>query len=71
MIKFNVLGDLKEVELMEHHIQSSNMITKTLRRQVSHSDKMSRGPIVVLDNLRLNRSHVMGKGVTKYLKSLS
>ena len=49
MIKFKLLGNLKEVELMEHHTQSSNIINKTLRRQVSHSDSLSLGPTIVLD----------------------
>jgi len=36
VIIFKSLCYLKEVELMEHHIQSSNIINKTLMRQVSH-----------------------------------
>ena len=71
MIRFNLLGDLKEVELTEHHIQSFNIINKTMKGQVSHSDILSLGPIVVLDNLRLNHSHAMGKGATRDIKSLS
>jgi len=71
MIKFDLLRDLKEVESMEHHTQSSNIINRTLRRQVSHSNNMSLGPTIVLDLLGHSHSHAMGKGVTNSLKSLS
>ena len=71
MFRFDLLGDLKEVELMEHHTQSSNIMHKTFKRQVNHSDNLSLGPIIVLDLLGHSRSHVMGKGATNNLKSLS
>jgi len=71
MIRFDLLCDLKEVELMEHHTQSSNIINKTLRRQVSPRDNLSLGPTIFLGLLGHSRSHVMGKGATNNLKSLS
>ena len=71
MIKFNLLCDLKEVESMEHHTQSSNIINKTLKRQVSHSDNLSLGPTIVLELLGHNHSHAMDKGATNNLNSLS
>ncbi len=70
MIKFDLLCDLKEVELIEHHTQSSNISNKTLKRHVSHSYSLLLGPTVVLDLLGHNRSHAMGKGVTNNLKLL-
>ena len=71
MIRFDLLGDLKEVYLKEHHIQPSNTINKTLRRQVSHSNSLFLGPTVVLDLLGHRPSHAMGKGVTNNLNFLS
>lgn len=71
MIIFDLLGNVKEVESMEHHTQLSNIIKKTLRRQVIHYDSLSHGPNVFLENLKLSRSHAMGKGETRYIKSLS
>lgn len=71
MIRFDLLCDLKEVEPMEHHAQSSIIINRTLKRQVSHSDSVSLGPTTVLDLLGHSHPHAMGKGVTKNLKSLS
>jgi len=71
MIRFDLIGGLKEVESTEHHTQSSNIINKTLRGQVSHLDNISLGPTVVLDLLGHSRSHAMGKGATRDLKLLS
>ena len=71
MIRFDLLCDLKEVELTEHHTQSSNIINRTFRRQVSHSNTLSLAPTVVLDLLGHSHSHGMGKGVTNNLKPLS
>lgn len=51
IIRFNLLGDFKEMESSEHHTQSSNIIHITFRRQVNHSDCLSLGPIVVWENL--------------------
>lgn len=71
MIIFDLLCDLKEVELMEYHTQSSNIINRALKRKVSHSNNMSLGPTIVLDLLGHSLSHAMGKEVTDNLKSLS
>jgi len=71
IIKFDLLCDLKEVESTKHHIQLSNLINKTLERQVNHSDSLSLGPTIVLDLLGHSPSRTMGKGVTRDLKLLS
>jgi len=62
MIIFDLLCDIKEVESMEHHTQSSNIINRTHRGQVSHSNSLSLGPTIVLDILGHSHSHAMGKG---------
>ena len=71
MIRFDLLCDLKEVESMEHHTQSSNIINKTVIRQVIHSDNMSPCLIIIMDLLGYSLSHAMGKGATKNPNSLS
>jgi len=65
MIRFDFLGDLKEVESTEHHIESYNTINKTLERQVNHSEILSLCPTVVLDLLGHSCSHAMGKRATE------
>jgi len=70
-IRFDLLCHLKEVESTKHHIQSSNIINKTLRRQVSHSNSLSLAPTAMLELLCYRRSHAMGKGVARNLRSLS
>lgn len=69
--RFNLLCHLKEVESMEHHIQSSNIINKTLIRQVSHSSSLSMVPTAILRLLGHSHSRDMGKGAAKNLNSLS
>ena len=50
-ILFDLLGDLKEVESIEHNTHSSNIIHITFNGQVILSDSVSLGPTVVLTNL--------------------
>lgn len=61
MTIFNLQCDLKEVESIENHIKSSNVIDITLRRQVRNSNNLSLGHTVVLDLLGHNFYHPMGK----------
>lgn len=70
-IRFDLLCHLREVELKKHHIQSSNIINITLKRQVSHSDNLPLGPTAILQLLGHSRSHVMGKGAKNNLNSIS
>ena len=71
MIRFYLLCDLKEVELTEHINQPIQIINRTLRRHVSHSDILSLGPTDVLDILGLDRFPVIGKGATRNPMSFS
>jgi len=68
---FNILGDLKEMQSMEHIKKTHPYQQNTLRGQVSHSNSLSLSPIDDLSLLTQSRSHAIGKTMTGNSKSFS